>query len=128
MRSLTNSRILLGALALGAFIVTLAFSSWHEDLWQSAADSTGSAAPQSRKDGVVPPGPVVSVDSDLPPKAMTSMPPDAAAPAAAMTPTAAMAPLEASQGESQYEQNANPGVDGEAMRRDRGVQHSSAPH
>jgi hypothetical protein len=48
---------------------------------------------------------------------MPAMPPESAAPT--------VAPTEAAQPEPQYEQNANPGVDSEAIRRDRGVQHSS---
>src|SRR5580692_10164952 len=114
---LVKRRILLGALALGAFIVTLAFSSWHEGLWHTTAELPTSAAPQPNNTGVVPTRPVASSASDPSSEAMTSTPPGAAA----LNPPPAVAPAEASPGEPQYEQNANPGVDSEAMRRDRGV-------
>jgi hypothetical protein len=126
---LVKRRILLGALALGAFIVTLVFSSWHAGLWHTAAEPPAGAAPQPNQGGVVPAGSVAASASDSQTQALTSTPPAvAAAPAAAMNPPPAAAPAEASPGDSQYEQIANPGVDAEAMRRDRGVQHSSGPH
>jgi hypothetical protein len=117
---LVKRQILLGALAVGAFIVTLAFSSWNEGLWHSAAEPPASTAPQPKRDSVVPTGLVASSASETPPSA--------AAPAAAMVPPPPTPPPEASQVEPQYEQYANPGVDSEAIRRDRGVQHSSGSH
>jgi hypothetical protein len=126
---IVKRQILLGGLAVGAFIVTLAFSSWHVGLWHSAAEPPTSAAPQPDKDSLVPTGPVASSPSDPSSEAMTSTPPSAAAPTAvAINPPATIAPTEASQGEPQYEQTANPGVDSEAIRRDRGVQHSAGSH
>jgi hypothetical protein len=113
---------------LGAFVVTLAFSSWHEGLWDSAAEPPVSAVPQPSTDNVVPmptaPSPTEQAATVTAPSLATS---------AAMKPPAATAPsdtsqAETSQGDPQYEEIANPGVDIEAIRRDRGVQHSSGPH
>jgi hypothetical protein len=116
---------------VGAFGVTLAFSSWHEGLWDSAAEPPISAVPQPTDDSVVPAPPAPS-PADPPSMSATVTPPSPAA-ATAMKPPPATAPADASQaetsqGDPQYEQIANPGVDSEAIRRDRGVQHSSGPH
>ena len=118
--------IFLGGLAVGAFIVTLAFSSWHEGLWHAAAEPPTGAVPQPNRDVVAsgPAAPPAGQSSE----AASPTPPGAVAPATAVNPPAAIAPLEAPQGDPQYEQSPNPGVDSEAMRRDRGVQHSSGSH
>lgn len=116
----------MGALAVGAFIVTLAFASWHEDLWHSTAELPAGAVPQPSKKDVAM-GPVVpSADGSA--EAANPAPPGAGAPATAVNPPVAIAPLEAPPDDPQYEQSPNPGVDSEAMRRDRGVQHSSGSH
>lgn len=122
-----NNRLLLGALAIGAFFVTLAFSSWHEGFWHSAAAPLTTAAPQLGRVGVTPARPATSPAPYPAPEIMPSTAPRTTAPvAAAVNTPAAIAPLEAPRGEPQYEQNANPGIDSEAMRRDRGVQHNPA--
>src|SRR5580658_9172504 len=53
-----KSRILLWALTAGVFILTLAFSSWHEGLWRSDAARATRAAPQRPEDSFVPTGAV----------------------------------------------------------------------
>ena len=118
-----NRRILTGGLALGAFLVTLAFVSWHEDLWRPATDPAPSVAVQPSRNPVAP------VPVAAPPVAAetaTSAPTDAA-PLPATTPAPAPPPDNAP-ADSAYDQNINPGVDPEAMRRDRGVQHRSGSH
>jgi hypothetical protein len=118
----------LGGLVLGAFIVTLAFTSWREGLWHSA-EPPASAVPEPHEDAVAPARPVASLASDPSPQNVTSTPPSAVTPTpAAMNPTPAAAPPDSSAGQSLYEQNVNPGVDIEAMKRDRGVQHSPGSH
>jgi hypothetical protein len=109
-----KSRILLWALTAGVFILTLAFSSWHEGLWRSDAARATRAAPQRPEDSFVPTGAVAEV--------MTT-PTAAAAPAAAPSPPPAIAPPEPVQSEP------NPDVDGATLaRRDRGAEHGSRSH
>jgi hypothetical protein len=115
--------ILIGGLAVGAFLVTLAFSSWHEGLWQSATQPSPAAAPEL-KDHVVVTGPAVAPPAEPSSEAKISMPPEPAAPVR-VSPPVGIAPDEAPQGQPQYQQYANPGVDSEAIRRDRGIQHTS---
>jgi hypothetical protein len=125
---LVNRRILLSGIVVGAFVVTLALTSWHNGLWQSAAEAPPSVASQPAKNTLAP-MPAVAAPASGQASATMAPPPSEAAPAApAMNSPAAVASPEASQGEPLYEQNANPGVDSEAIRRDRGVQHSSGSH
>jgi hypothetical protein len=49
-----KSRILLWGLTAAVFILTLAFSSWHEGLWRSDAARATRAAPQHHNDSFVP--------------------------------------------------------------------------
>ena len=126
--SLVKTRIVLGALAVGTFVATLAFSSWHEGLWHSAGEPPMSAVAQPDK-GIAVPRVAASPAADASAVALTSTPPvAAAAAAAAMNPPPTVASPETSSGEPQYQQNVNPGVDIEAVRRDRGVQHGSGSH
>jgi len=93
-------RILLCGLVVGAFVLTFAFSSRHDDLWRSdAAPSTRAAA---------------EVHEALAP------PTGEAAPAAAMKPPRAIAPTEPVQSEP----SSTPDVDnGERLaRRDRAAE------
>jgi hypothetical protein len=126
---LVNRRIVLGAVMGGAFIVTLAFSSWHEGLWDFAADPPVSAVPQPGEDSVLP-APVAPSATDPSSQTATVVPPSVAA--AAIKPPSATAAADRSQPETSqsdlYEEIPNPGVDTEAIRRDRGVQHSSGSH
>jgi hypothetical protein len=114
-------RILLSGLAVAAFAVTFAFT------FRRPAGLPVSGALQPAKAAV--PAPSVASPADGPPAA-APMPPAAVAapPTAAPNPPPAAAASEASRTESLYDQNINPGVDVEAMRRDRGVQHSTPPH
>jgi len=122
-----KNRILLGALAIGAFLVTLAFSTWHEGFWHPAPEPLSTAAPQLSAGRVMPTRPVAASAPNQASDATAATAPSMTAPVAtAVNTPAAIAPLEAPQGEPQYEQIANPGIDSEAMRRDRGVQHSPA--
>lgn len=123
-----KKRLLLAGLAFGAFIVTFAISSWHNGLWRSAAEPLSStAAPDSK--AVEPTKPATSPRLDPSSDPQSSASPSTAAPASAATnePVAvAIAPADASPDSPQLEQTVNPGVDVEAVRRDRGVQRSSA--
>jgi hypothetical protein len=120
--TLLNKRILVSGLALGAFVATLAFSFWREGLWHSAAESAAVAAPVVSNDTVVQtpqatPPPTVST-----PEATAATVPAEAAPVVP-NPAPAAETGDPSLGETHYPQAANPGIDGEAIRRDRGVQH-----
>jgi hypothetical protein len=115
--------ILIGGLAVGAFLVTLAFSSWHDGRWQSVAQPSPAALPEL-KDNVVATGPAPAPPAEPSSEAKISTPPEPPA-SVPVSPPVAIAPYEAPQGQPQYQQYANPGVDGEAIRRDRGVQHTS---
>jgi hypothetical protein len=65
----------------------------------------------------------------MPTERVTLSSPDPSTEPMTLTPPPTLAPPETSQVvEQQYEQRANPGVDSEAIRRDRGVQHSSGSH
>jgi hypothetical protein len=113
---------------VGAFVVTLALTSRHNGLWQSAAETPASVALQPAKNSLAP-TPATAAPASGQASPTLAPPPGEAAPAApAMNSPAAVAAPEASQSEPLYEQNANPGVDSEAIRRDRGVQHSSGSH
>ncbi len=118
-----DRRILLGGLALGAFAVTLALTAGREVRAPSAEDVATNPAPAPHQDSNLPTGPAVLAPRTALPETPTEAPPPTAA-----TPPAVIAPLDTSPSESEYEQNVNPGVDIEAMRRDRGVQHAPEPH
>ena len=98
-----DRRILLSVLVAGTFVLTLAFSSWHEGLWRS------DAAPAARAALSHPPG-------SLQPAA-TPEPADAA-----VTPPPALAPPQPAQTAPQSEPDSTPDVDtGERLaRRERG--------
>jgi hypothetical protein len=104
-----EQRILLCGLMVGAFILTLTLSSWHDGLWRSDAAPVTRAAPNPHEDGLVPRGAV------------------AAPAAAAMNPPRAIAPPEPAQSEPQSEPSSAPDVDdGERLaRRDRGAERGS---
>ena len=121
-----NRRILLGALAVGAFVVTLAFSSWHQGLWPFAAEPASVAAPHASQLGALS-GTAASPRANALPETTTSTPNAPAAAPAAVIPPPAIEPTEVPQGQPLYDQVPNPGVDSEAVRRDHGVQHSSGP-
>jgi hypothetical protein len=110
---------------VGAFVMTLAFSSWHEGLWDFAAEPPVSAVPQPSEDSVVPASAAPSAPD---PSSQTATVTPRTVGAAAVKPPAA-APADTSQSETSpgdlYQEIPNPGVDTEAIRRDRGVQHSS---
>ena len=113
-----RSRILLWGLTAGVFILTLAFSSWHEGLWRSDAARAIRAAPQHHKDSLVPTGAVAEVMTTP-----TAAPAPADAAAAAPNPPPAIAPPEPVQSEP------NPDVDGATLaRRDRGAEQGSRSH
>src|SRR5579863_9808975 len=114
--ALVERRILLYGLTLGAFVLTLAFSSWHDGLWRSPAAPVAGAAPQPHKDSLVPTG---------------ARPTAGAAPAAAaMNPAPAIAPPEPVQSEAQNELSSTPDVEDGAMRarRDRGAGRGARSH
>jgi|HubBroStandDraft_1064217.scaffolds.fasta_scaffold00036_86 hypothetical protein len=115
---LVKSRILLCGLVVGTFILTLAFSSWHDGLWRSGAAPVTRAAP--------PTGAVASPPFGPTSEAMTT-PTAAATPAtAAMNPPPAITTPESVQSEPY----STPDVDNAAMpaRRDRGAEHGSRSH
>jgi hypothetical protein len=99
-----DRRILFSVLVAGTFVLTLAFSSWHEGLWRS------DAAPVTHA--------VASHPSGSPKPA--AMPAAMAAPAAATNPPPAVAPSDPAQSEPQSD--SAPDVDsGERLaRRERG--------
>jgi hypothetical protein len=119
--ALVESRTLLWGLGVGTFILTFAFSSWHDGLWRSDAAPVMRAAPT----GAVSSHP-------LGPRSAAKTPPIAAvAPAfAAMIPPPANAPPGLVQSEPQSEPYSTPGVDDEAMRdrSDRGAERGPRSH
>jgi hypothetical protein len=85
-----KSRILLCAVAVGAFVLTLAFSSRHDGLWRSDAAPSTRAAAQPLESMVTPTG-------EAAPAAAATNPPPAIAPPAIAPP--AIAPPEPVQNE-----------------------------
>lgn len=91
-------RILLCGLSVGAFILTLAFSSWHDGLWRLSAAPATSDAPRHLEDGRVATGARASQEpvSEAVTTPGTVVPaaaaPVAAAPVAAAPVAAAMPP------------------------------------
>jgi len=125
-RALVERRILLCTLGVGAFIVTLAFSSWHDGLWHPDAPATP-AALQHHQDSLVATG-TVAAQPFAPSSEAVTTPIAAALPAAAaMSPPPAPAAPEPVQSEPQSEPDSNPEVDDNAVRarRDRGAEHGS---
>jgi hypothetical protein len=101
----------------GAFILTLAFSSWHEGLWRSDAAPVTRAAPQPHEDRLAP---TVAVGS---------RPSGPSAPAMA-TPTAAAAPAAAAMEPAQSEPDSTSDVDHGEMRArsDRSAERGARTH
>ncbi len=119
-----DRRIVLGGLALCAFAVTLALTSGREMLAPATELVSPVPVPALKQDSIVQTAPSVPAPASLSPDTPIATPP----PTATTPPAALTAPLDTSPTQSEYEQNINPGVDIEAMRRDRGVQHTPEPN
>jgi hypothetical protein len=112
--------MLLCGLMVGAFILTLAFSSWHHGLWRADAAPVMRTAQERYKDSLAPIGAVAPHPSGSPTAA-------AAPAAAAMNPPPAIAPSAPAHSEPESEPNSAPDVDNGARlaRRERGTEHGS---
>ena len=109
--------ILLCGLIVAAFILTLAFSSWHDGLWRSDAAPVTRAVPQLHEDRLVP---TVAVGSR----------PFGPSAAAMATPTAAAAPAAAAMEPAQSEPYSTPDVDNgdTRARSDRSAERGARTH
>lgn len=116
--ALVDRRLLLCGLTAGAFVLTLAFSYWHEGLWRSGAAPVTRVAPQHHEDRVVPMSPVIS--NPFPPSHEPAPTAAASATAAEMNQPPAAVPPESVQGESQSEPDSSPDADNGVMLARRG--------
>jgi hypothetical protein len=115
-RTLMNRRLLFCGVAVGAFILTLALSFWHDGLRRN------DAAPATR---AVPPPPPLPAPPDAP-AAGGAQAAGSASPAAAMNPPSVTPAPEPVQREPQSEPDSSSDADNGAMlaRRERGTERS----